>query len=238
MSTPNNTTITSEAPPKSSKLPLLISGSFILLLVACYFFWPAFQERTTEAWRVLSSGDQKRISGWVSQFGIWGPVVIVLCMVLQMFLVVVNVVALMVIAVLAYGPLGGSIISLFGIATASTVGYWIGHSLSPATVGKLLGKNTKKKVEDHVNRYGAWAIVVFRLSPLLSDDAISFVAGLVRMPYLRFMGATLAGVLPLAILIAYLGQDIDRLKTGLILVSVIASASLLVYYMFYRWICK
>jgi uncharacterized membrane protein YdjX (TVP38/TMEM64 family) len=77
---------------------------YSFLLLASYFLWPAFQETINEAWQVLTSGDQKRISGWVSQFGFREPVFIVGFMVVQMFLVVINVVALMVVAVLAYGP--------------------------------------------------------------------------------------------------------------------------------------
>lgn len=234
MATPPPQPTATEVPPGSSKLPLLISGSFILLLLACYFLWPAFQETINEAWQVLSSGDQKRISGWVSQFGFWGPIVIVLFMVVQMFLVVVNVVALMVVAILAYGPIWGSVISLIGIFVASSTGYFLGRSLGPATVGKLLGQKTQQKVEEQVQRYGIWAVILARISPLISNDAISIVAGLAKMPFGRFMLATAAGIIPLTILVAYLGQDIDRLKTGLIVVSVIGAAALLGYYLYDR----
>ncbi len=120
------------------------------LLLACYFLWPAFQDAIQEAWQVLTSGDQKRISSWVSQFGIWGPVFIALFMVAQMFLVVINVVALMVVAILAYGPVWGSVISITGIFVASSVGYLLGRGLGPATIGKFLGEKNQKKVEEQV----------------------------------------------------------------------------------------
>jgi uncharacterized membrane protein YdjX (TVP38/TMEM64 family) len=106
LTTSSSTQITPKDAVRSSKLPWIISISFILLMLACYFWWPGFQATVKEAWLVLTSGDQKRISGWVSQFGFWGPAFIVLFMILQMFLVVINVVALMVVAVLAYGPFG------------------------------------------------------------------------------------------------------------------------------------
>ena len=218
----------------SSKLPWVISGSFILLLVAGYFLWPDFRQTGQEAWQVLTSGDQRRISDWVSQFGFWGPAFIVLFMVAQMFLVVVNSVALIVVAILAYGPVWGSVIALVGIFAASTVGYLLGRWLGPTTIGKLLGEKTRQKVEEQVARYGVWAVILARISPLISNDAISIVAGVARMPYGRFMLATAAGIIPLTLLIAYLGQDIDRLKTGLIVVSVMGVLALTGYYIYDR----
>ncbi|WP_394353947.1 TVP38/TMEM64 family protein [Adhaeribacter swui] len=223
-----------EAIIRTSKAPWIISGSFIGLLLACYFLWPAFQETINEAWQVLTSGDQERISRWVSQFGFWGPVFIIGFMVAQMFLVVVNVVALMVVAVLAYGPVWGSVISIGGIFVASTVGYLLGRGLGPATIGKFLGAKTQEKVAEQVERYGIWAVVLARISPIISNDAISIVAGIVRMPYGKFMLATAGGIIPLTLLIAYLGQNIDRLKTGLIVVSVVGVVALIAYYIYDR----
>ena len=219
---------------KLSKTPWFISGSFILFLLVCYFLWPAFQETINEAWQVLTSGDQKRISGWVSQFGFWGPLFIVGFMVAQMFLVVITVVALMVVAVLAYGPVWGSVISIVGIFLASTVGYLLGRGLGPATIGKFLGAKTQQKVAEQVERYGMWAVVLARISPIISNDAISIVAGIVKMPYRKFMLATAGGIIPLTLLIAYLGQNIDRLKVGLIVVSIVGVIALMAYYIYDR----
>jgi uncharacterized membrane protein YdjX (TVP38/TMEM64 family) len=222
------------SPESSSKLPWFISGGFLLLLLAAYFFIPDFQAIAKEAWAILTSGDRAKISEWVRQFGIWGPLFIIIFMVLQMFLVVINVVALMVVAVLAYGPVWGGVISLIGIFVASSLGYWVGRGLGPATIDKILGAKTEKKITEQVERYGSWAVVLARISPLISNDAISFVAGLVRMPYLRFMLATAAGIIPLIILIGYLGNDMDRLKTGLLVLSGVGIALLIGYYLYDR----
>lgn len=235
---PNPLSEASVHPAHPSRLPYYISFSFIGIIVALYFLNADFQNIIKEAWHVLTSGEQHKISEWVSQFGFWGPVFIILFMVVQMFLVVVNVVALMVVAVLAYGPVWGSVISVAGIFVASTIGYWLGRAVGPATVNKLLGGKTGEKVKEQVERYGLWAVVIARISPMISNDAISIVAGLMCMPYLRFMAATAAGIIPLTILIAYLGENIDRLKTGLIIVSVIGILMLVGFYVYDHWYKK
>lgn len=216
----------------TSHTPLYITLALLAALVGAYFLWPAFQETAKEAFTVLKSGEQKRIAAWMHQFGYWGPVVLVLLMVVQMFLFVVNVVALILVAILAYGPWWGSLLALGGCVVASTVGYGLGRAMGESFVSRLLGEKTEKKVIDVVHRYGVWAVIIARLSPALSDDAISFVGGVARMGYLKFIAATVVGVVPLIALLAYLGEDSNRLKTGLLWVSGI---SLLLFGAYVWW---
>ncbi|UYZ61058.1 TVP38/TMEM64 family protein [Hymenobacter latericus] len=207
------------AEPKSSRLPLFISMGIIGSLAACYFLWPAFQEQVQAGWAALRSGEQQRVAQWVQQFGYWGPVVLVLAMIAQMFLVVINNALLILVAILAYGPVWGAALAWAGVIVTSSVGYWIGRGLGEAFVTKLLGHKNQQKVTEFVERYGLGAVALARLTPIISNDAISFVGGVARMGYFRFIGVTAVAILPLIGLLAYLGQDSDRLKTGLLWVS-------------------
>lgn len=206
-----------------------ISGVLLLGLVIAYFAVPSFEAELQQAYGVLSSGDKQRITDYVRQFGFWGPLVVVLIMTVQMFLIVVPSWLLMIIAILAYGSWWGGLLSVVAVAVASTVGYWIGRTISKAALTELVGQKTEDKLEEKVNDYGMGAVVLFRLAPFLSNDAISFVAGMVKMGYLRFMAATLAGIIPLTILIAFFSQDIDQLKSILVWVGGGGLAVYLIY---------
>ncbi len=223
---------------KESKWPLIITGLLIAGLVISYFLFPGFQEHVRHSWDVLSSGEEKRISEWVNQFGFWGPFFIVLAMVAQMFLLVINVVALMLVAIVAYGQFWGSLIAIGAVVVASSIGYWIGHGIGEAGVSKLIGRKTERKVTGFVNDYGIWAVIIARISPFLSNDAVSFVAGLAGMGYFKFIGATLAGIVPLTILLAWLGENNGRLKTGLIWVSTVSLAAFVGYIVYDKYIKK
>jgi len=208
-----------------SNVPLYLSISLITSIIICYFFVPSFQQVLDEAWQVLTSNDEDRIKQWVDGFGWYGPLVLVAAMVAQMFLLIIPTILLMVVSVLAYGPFWGSLIILTSVFSASTIGYFIGRFLNRKFVTKLLGQNTEEKIEDFIENYGFWAIIVTRLNPFLSNDAISFVGGILKMGYWRFIGATMVGILPLTIFIAFLGKNIDQLKSGLLwgsLVSLLA----------------
>ena len=218
--------------PKKSKLPAIISVGIVAAGVVAYFLIPEVSSFLREAWLVLSSGDEARIETWVSDFGWAGPPVLVLAMVLQMFLIVVPSVALIVVSILAYGPIWGSLIVLVAVTAASSVGYALGYYLGSYLVDKILGKKVNKKITKFLGEYGFWAVFITRLNPFLSNDAISFVGGMLRMNYWRFIGATLAGIIPLTVFIAILGESNDALKQGLLRGSVV---SLAVYVGYVIW---
>lgn len=205
--------------PRSSRLPLYLSLAIIAPVVAAYFFWPAFQEGVQQGWAVVRTGDQAKVAAWVEQFGYWGPVLVVVVMVAQMFLIVINNALLILVSVLAYGPWWGSLLAWAGVLTASSVGYWLGRALGEPAVQRLLGQKSAEKVAGFVEEYGLGAVALARLTPIISNDAISFVAGAARMGYWRFIGVTAVAIMPLIGLLAYLGQDSQRLKTGLLWVS-------------------
>lgn len=214
---------------KKSKAPLIVSGIIIAALVAAYFFIPGVRDFFTEAWDVLTSNEEERITEWVSDFGWMGPTMLILAMVSQMFLIVIPSVALMVVSILAYGPIFGSLIIFAAIFTASSIGYFIGRYFGPVIVEKLIGPSNKIKIEDFIEDYGFWAVIVTRINPFLSNDAISFVGGILKMGYWRFIGATLVGIAPLTIFIAIIGKSTDGLKTGLLWGSLVSLAIFILY---------
>ncbi|QBQ55759.1 TVP38/TMEM64 family protein [Nitrosococcus wardiae] len=210
--------------------PLIkVSLGLLLVILGLYFFWPSFHDSINRLFSLLASGDREKLHQFVRQFGIWGPIIIILSMVGQMFLIVIPSVALFVVSVLAYGPFWGGGVSLLAVLVASTVGYMVGRGLCPITVDKLIGTETRENIEGYVERYGFWTVIVIRLSPFLSNDAISFVGGLLRMNYWQFIAATSIGILPLIVLIAYLGETNERLRTGMFWISVISLAAFIVY---------
>ena len=227
-----DSTTLENASVKKSKAPLYISISLIILILGSYFLIPSVQEFLNESWNVLTSNDNNRIKNWVDGFGWFGPLLLVLCMVAQMFLLVIPSIALMVVSILAYGPVGGSLIILASIFTASSIGYWIGRYFGPVIVEKLIGHKTEKKIADFIEDYGFWAVIITRLNPFLSNDAISFVGGILKMGYWRFIGATLVGISPLTLFIAIIGDSTESLTTGLLWGSLV---SLIIFGFYIYW---
>jgi uncharacterized membrane protein YdjX (TVP38/TMEM64 family) len=218
-----------EKRPKKSPVPLIVSVTIFAGLVLSYILVEPVNDFMGEAYRVLTSEDEERIGDWVDQLGLWGPLFIVAAMVAQMFLIVIPSPLLMIIAVLAYGPFLGAVVAIVAVLVAASAGYWIGRLLGAVTVHRLVGKNRAARLEYYAERYGLWVVFIARLSPVLSNDGISLVGGLLRLGYFRFMAATAAGIAPLAVVFAFLGESNQRLVTGSIIVTAISLAGLVAY---------
>lgn len=217
----------SKAKNKKNNIPFVISISVLVLLFASYFIFPSFQEGVNEAYEILTSDDELRIKKYVSQYGMWGPIVIIVAMVLQMFLFVIPNILLMMIAILSYGPVWGSVLSLVGVFAASSTGYAIGTKLSPLTLQRFVSERMQKKIGAFITDYGMGAIMITRLSSF-SNDALSFVAGLLSMGYRKFIIATLVGITPLIATLAIFGRS-GKIEKALIWIAVVSLALLVVY---------
>lgn len=213
-------------------MPLYVSLLLFAVILICFFTVSSFNQFVKEAWDVLSSDDETRIKSWVEGFTWFGPILIILLMIVQMFLLIIPSILLMIVSVLAYGPVWGSLISLIAVGIASTVGYGIGRQLGVNPVRRILGEKTLQKIESFLNEYGFWAVAITRINPFLSNDAISFVTGMVKMDFWKFSSSTLLGISPLILFLAITGEDTDSLKSGLLWGSI---GCLLIYGGYVWW---
>jgi len=164
---------------------------------------------------MLWNGSHENTQEYFEDFGVWGPLAIIAFIVLQMFLIFFPSWLPVIIAVRAYGFWWGILIALAGVIIASTIGYFIGKSIKSAILKKIFGEEKMEKMDFWISNYAYGSVVLFRISPFLSNDAISFIAGMLQMKFKKFMMATLTGMIPLSIAIGMFSNDISTLKEGL-----------------------
>jgi len=185
------------------------------MLVLVYFIHLPFQTFVDQTVDIIMSDDRERTREYFKQFGIWGPLAIIFFIILQMFLIFFPSFLPIIIAIMAYGFWLGILISLIGIGIASTIGYFIGRKLKGALLNKWMGEKNLEQMDFWISNYSFGVVVLFRISPFLSNDAISFIAGMLKMDYKKFMAATMAGMIPLSLAIGYFAEDISTLEDGL-----------------------
>lgn len=206
---------------------VVVALSIVALLVISYFVFPGFQAGVNEAFEVVTSDDPDHAREWVKRFGMLGPLVLILAIALQMFLLIVPNILLFAIATVCYGPVWGGLISLVGVFCSSSLGYYIGRKLGPRAIDKFVPQKVQNKIQVFIERYGVKAVIIFRLSTI-STDALGFVAGILEMNYKRYILATMAGVTPLIVLIAIYGGN-GRIETALIWIASISVLALVIY---------
>ncbi|MGA1940823.1 TVP38/TMEM64 family protein [Arcobacter sp. YIC-310] len=210
-------------------IPIITSFIFMILMIILYFINDSFKNNINELWEVFNTGNKEEISNHIKSYGIWGAVILILIMVFQLFLVVFPSWLPMIIAALVYGFIPSILISLTGVFLASTLAYVIGSSLSENTLKKYISEKNFDKLDFWVNNYGFFSVVIFRISPFLSNDGVSLIAGVLGMKYLKFISATILGIAPLAIAISFFSSNIDELKEGLYYISALG---ILIYAVF------
>lgn len=196
---------------KKSKFSIYFTLAVSALIIFSYLFIPQVASFIDHSFEVLGSNDEDRIKSWINNFSWFGPLLLILAMVLQMFLLVVPTTLLLVVCILAYGPVWGSLISLIAIFSASSVGYLLGRNLGFLTVERILGNSIRNRITLFLEKYGFWAIFITRLNPFLSNDAVSLVSGILKINYWKFIFASLTGITPLILILAVFGESAENL---------------------------
>ena len=223
-------------PPAKFTLPTIawVYLALIAGLLLSYAFVPDVRSGALEAYRLLASDDRSALQAWVQGFGWWGPVLIIALMIAQTLLSFVPMILVLLISVMAYGPVYGALLGWFGAIVAALLGYGIGLVFGASISDRFVTPTLRALIETNVGRYGAWAILALRLSPLVPSDGVSFVAGLVRMRLLPFALATVAGVTPIAAAVGYFGSSIERLQLGIVVITALSLIGLVAFVLFDR----
>lgn len=105
---------------------------------------------------------------------------------------------------IVYGPVVGGAVGLAGMTMAAALGYALGRALGRPAAIRFLGPSVAQG-ERLFARYGGWIVCGSRWAPVL-PEVVSFVAGVGRMPFPKFLLAAALGALPLCALFATLGH--------------------------------
>jgi uncharacterized membrane protein YdjX (TVP38/TMEM64 family) len=176
-------------------------------LGAAYLFSGDFRgDEVNRAVEVLASGAASALRDYILSYGAWAPVASTVLMVLQAIVAFVPSFLLGFANGLAFGPVWGGLLSIASAALATDVSFGIARAVGRVPVETLIGKRSLGAADRWFARYGAYAVLVARLIPVVSFDAVSYAAGLTRMKFWRFLLATILGMTPASFVYAYLGD--------------------------------
>ncbi len=182
-------------------LGLVVLAAFGL----AYLLSEGFRSEVDRAVRILGRGDVAGLRDYILSFGAWAPVVSALLMILQTLVAPLPAFVLTFANGLAFGSFLGGTLSLVSASLAAAVSFWIARLLGRGPVEALVGRAHLGTADRWFLSWGAYAILVTRLVPVVSFDIVSYAAGLTLVGFWRFMLATMVGMAPATFLYAYLG---------------------------------
>lgn len=108
----------------------------------------------------------------------------------------------------------------------AAIAFYISRIFGPSRVKRMLGRRAAEKADRFFEKYGTYAILIARLVPIISFDAVSYAAGLTRIRFIGFWMATGIGQLPATLVYSYLGEKasvhVNLMMWGLALVVAIS----------------
>lgn len=141
---------------------------------------------------------------WLESAGSWAWVAGIVLLAGDLFLPVPSTVVISALG-FVYGVLWGGVIAAVGLVTAGLFGYGVGRLFGERFARRWLGGRDYEKGKRLFASGGGWIVALSRALPIL-PEVVSCTAGLVRMPFRRFVVSLACGSVPMGFLFAAIGQ--------------------------------
>ena len=172
---------------------------FVALTVIIWIWWDEVKEL------MVFISDQEAFSAYLQSYGIWGPLVLWIAQLLQVFIAFIPGHVVLIAAGYVYGfPLGLLFNITFTVA-ASQLAYLFARWAGRPLVYRLADRETVDYWERIANQKGVLFFTITFLLPIFPSDAMNFVAGLSGIDSRRFLLANFLGRFPSAVLLTLIG---------------------------------
>ena len=186
--------------------------------------------------------DLDSIINFTESFGIFSYIIFFLIVLIEVVAAPIPGVILYIAGGILFGTFIGGTIAFLANVAGATVAFFIGRKF-------ILKDSEKKQKKDYFNKaiekYGGYTMFLLRVNPLTSSDIFSYLAGISKMNFKKFLTGTTLGLLPLIYIQSYLGEEIITkneflFNTFLIisLIYVLIFVYLIIHRGLFGWIMK
>jgi len=145
-------------------------------------------------------GSTQKLEG----YGAWAWLAGMTLLVLDLFLPIPGTVVMAGLGYV-YGAWLGGLVAAVGSVLSGLLAYGLCRALGRGVAVKVAGEEELAKAERVFLNAGGWIVALSRWLPML-PEVIACVAGVVRMPLMRFLVALACGSIPLGFAFAFIGS--------------------------------
>lgn len=190
---------------KKKTLTKLYILAVLAILCLVYFLVPSVNAYVNQVASVLGSANVDTVVAFIRSYGAYAMVFSFALMVFQSVLAPLPAFLITFANAAIFGWWQGAILSWTSSMAGAALCFYLARALGRDTVEKYAGKGALASVEGYFEKYGSRTILVCRLLPFVSFDAISYFAGLTPIKFWPFFIATGVGQLPATIIYSYVG---------------------------------
>ena len=166
---------------------------------------------------------------YIASYGALAPIVSAILMIFQSVIAPLPAFLITFANGLLFGVWWGAALSWGTAMLGASLCFFIARGLGRPVIVKLLSESAVNTSDRFFQRYGKHAVLIARLVPVISFDAISYGAGLTGMQFLSFAIATGIGQLPATLLYSYLGDRVTgSIKVLLWVFGIVIAVSIII----------
>ena len=190
---------------KKTNLIRLILLLVIALVLVIYLAVPAVNSSVNQAMAVLGSANLDAVAAYIRSFGAYAMAFSFVLMVFSSLIAPLPAFMITLSNAAIFGWWQGAILSWSSAMVGAALCFFLARGLGRDVIEKLAGRGALAGVEGYFQKYGTKTILVCRLLPFVSFDAVSYFAGLTPIKFLPFFIATGLGQTPATIVYSYVG---------------------------------
>ena len=172
---------------------------FLMMAVAFFFLfgWFFFGQGLEEVWNV------ERLAAHFENAKSWAWLLGIALLMVDLLLPIPGTIVMSALGAV-YGFWIGGLLSAIGSMLAGMSGYGVGRFFKESFAKRWLGEKDFEKGKSLFERGGAWVVAMSRALPIL-PEVLACMAGLLRMPFGKFVIALACGSVPMGFLFAWIG---------------------------------
>lgn len=163
----------------------------ILLLIGVFF--ALWMSRETVSNLFSWFGNREAVAASMLYAGIWGPIILFILFVLQVFIAFIPGQALMVACGYVYGFWGGFLLSWLSLVIGGELAFVLARRYGRPFAERWISPGVLTRWDKIADGQGILFYVITLVMPFVPNDAMCYVAGLGRISHRRFSIANLLG---------------------------------------------
>lgn len=162
----------------------------VVVLIALIALW--FYRAPIEA-ALRWLGNYNAVIASIREYGSWGPAILFLLFILQVFFAFIPGQALMIGSGILYGFFGGFLLTWTSLVIGGQIAFWLSRKFGRPFAEKWIAPETLTRWDKSAAGQGMAFYVISLVMPLIPNDAMCYVAGLGSMSFKRFLIANMLG---------------------------------------------
>lgn len=166
---------------------IILAVVVLIALIALWFYRAPIE--ATLRWL----GNYNAVIVSIREYGLWGPAILFLFFILQVFFAFIPGQALMISSGILYGFVDGFFLTWTSLVVGGQIAFWLSRKLGRPFAEKWIAPNTLERWDKSAAGQGIAFYVITLVMPLVPNDAMCYVAGLGSMSSKRFLLANMLG---------------------------------------------